>query len=147
MPGSISTHEREGVTIVELDGPLVAGPPSDGLREHIRALLAAGRNRVVLDLAKVGRIDSTGLGALVVSFTTLRKGAGKLALLHLNRQQLELLVLTKLSTVFEIFDEEQDAVNSFFPGRRIRHFDILRFVEEQRAETSPFLPEGGGRRK
>ncbi len=65
-------------------------------------------------------------------FTALRKVSGRLALLNLNRRHLELLVLTKLSTVFEIFDDEQEAVNSFFPNRQIRHFDILRFIEQQR---------------
>jgi anti-sigma B factor antagonist len=68
---------------------------------------------------------------MVVCFTSLRKAAGKLVLLNLNRRQIELLVLTKLSTVFEIFDDEQAAVNSFFPDREIRRFDILSFVQQQ----------------
>ena len=68
-------------------------------------------------------------------FTGLRKSSGRLVLLNLNRRQLELLVLTKLSTVFEIFDDEQQAVNSFFPNRHITHFDILRFIEQQRSDA------------
>jgi anti-sigma B factor antagonist len=77
-------------------------------------------------------IDSTGLGTLVVCYNTLQKAGGALKLLNLNCRNTELLILTKLSTVFELFDDEQEAVNSFFPGREIRHFDILSFVEESR---------------
>jgi anti-sigma B factor antagonist len=79
----------------------------------------------------VDYVDSTGLGGLVISFTTLRKSGGALKLLNLSRRNIELLVLTKLTTVFEIFDDEQEAVNSFFPNRKIRKFDILSFVREQ----------------
>jgi anti-sigma B factor antagonist len=82
----------------------------------------------------VDYIDSTGLGAMVVCYTTLRKSGGALKLLNLNRRNIELLVLTKLSTVFEIFSDEQDAVNSFFPDRAIQRFDILAFLERQQEQ-------------
>jgi anti-sigma B factor antagonist len=68
---------------------------------------------------------------MVISFTSLRKSGGALKLLNLNQRNIELLVLTKLTTVFELFDDEQEAVNSFFPNRQIRKFDILSFVREQ----------------
>ncbi len=128
----ISRREKEGITILDLKGPLLAGQAATNLREAIRSGLAAGSKNVILNLKDVDYIDSTGLGALVMCFTGLRKSSGRLVLLNLNRRQLELLVLTKLSTVFEIFDDEQEAVNSFFPNREIRRFDILRFVEQQR---------------
>ena len=64
-------------------------------------------------------IDSTGLGGLVISYTTLKKAGGALKVLNLSKRNIELLILTKLSTVFEVFDDEQDAVNSFFPNREI----------------------------
>jgi anti-sigma B factor antagonist len=67
----------------------------------------------------------------VISYTSLKKAGGALKLLKLSRRNIELLVLTKLTTVFEIFDDEQDAVNSFFPNRQIRKFDILSFVKQQ----------------
>jgi anti-sigma B factor antagonist len=89
---------------------------------------------VVLNLADVDYIDSTGLGALVMCATTLRKSAGNMKLLNLNRRTCELLVMTKLATVFEIFTEEQDAVNSFFPDREIKAFDVLSFVEGLKKE-------------
>ena len=132
MATSINQREKEGITILDPKGALTVGEAASALRETVRGLLAEGRTNVVLNLADVDYIDSTGLGAMVVCFTSLRKSSGRLVLLHLNRRHLELLVLTKLSTVFELFDDEQEAINSFFPNRRIRHFDILRFIQEQR---------------
>jgi anti-sigma B factor antagonist len=128
----ISQREKEGIAILDLKGALTAGEAAGLLRGEQRRVLAEGSKNVVLNLAGVDYIDSTGLGAMVMFYTALRKASGRLALLNLNRRHLELLVLTKLSTVFEIFDDEQEAVNSFFPNRKIRHFDILRFVEQQR---------------
>lgn len=127
----IEQREKEGVVVLDVKGGLVVGDPASVLRDKLRQLLSEKRNNVVLNLAGVDYIDSTGLGAMVVCFTSLRKAGGKLVLLNLNRRQIELLVLTKLSTVFEIFDDEQAAVNSFFPDREIRHFDILSFVRQQ----------------
>jgi anti-sigma B factor antagonist len=127
----IEQREKEGVAILDIKGGLVVGDPASALRDKLRQLLAEKRDNVVLNLAGVDYIDSTGLGAMVVCFTSLRKAGGKLVLLNLNRRQIELLVLTKLSTVFEIFDDEQAAVNSFFPDREIRRFDILSFVRQQ----------------
>jgi anti-sigma B factor antagonist len=90
-----------------------------------------GAANVVLNLQHVEYIDSTGLGALVLGYTSLRKRDGRLILENLSRRNIELLLFTKLTTVFEIFNDEQDAVNSFFPDREIRRFDILSFVKEQ----------------
>ena len=132
MLHEINQREKEGIAILDLKGSLTAGEAATALREALRGLQAGGLKNVVLNLEGVDYIDSTGLGSLVVCFTSLRRISGKLALLHLNRRHLELLVLTKLSTVFELFDDEQEAVNSFFPNRQIRHFDILRFIEQQR---------------
>ena len=133
---TVSQREKEGIVILDLAGALTAGDAATALRTALLEIVSTGRNNVVLNLAAVDYIDSTGLGGMVVCFTTLRKSGGRLVLLNLIRRHLELLVLTKLSTVFEIFDDEQDAVNSFFPNRRIRHFDILSFVEQQRQRDS-----------
>jgi anti-sigma B factor antagonist len=133
MDLEISRREKEGITILNLAGSLTAGQTATALREAIRAEMAKGARNVILNLEHVDYIDSTGLGAMVMCFTALRKSSGRLVLLNLNRRHLELLVLTKLSTVFEIFDDEQQAVNSFFPNRQIRRFDILSFIEQQRS--------------
>jgi anti-sigma B factor antagonist len=125
----ITEREREGVQILDLDGRITLGAEIGSLRDKIQALAAAGTQRVVLNLAKVDYIDSTGLGGLVICYTTINKGGGALKLLNLNRRNIELLLLTKLTTVFELFDDEQDAINSFYPGRRIKKFDILSFIQ------------------
>jgi anti-sigma B factor antagonist len=132
MGFTVSQRDREGIAILDLAGALTVGDAATVLRTTLREIISSGRSNVVLNLAEVDYIDSTGLGAMVVCFTSLRKSGGRLVLLSLNRRHLELLLLTKLSTVFEIFDDEQNAVNSFFPNRHIRHFDILNFVEQQR---------------
>ncbi len=134
MSVGIGRREREGVVILDLEGRLTAGEESGRLREALRELGAAGQHSVILNLRKVDYIDSTGLGTLVIGYTSLKKAGGKLALLNLNRRNIELLVFTKLTTVFEIFADEQEAVNSYFPDREIRRFDILSFVQEQTAD-------------
>ena len=133
---TVSQREKEGIAILDLAGALTAGDAATELRRTLIETVSAGRKNVVLNLAEVDYIDSTGLGGMVVCFTTLRKSGGRLVLLNLIRRHLELLVLTKLSTVFEIFDDEQNAVNSFFPNRHIRHFDILSFVNQQRRDDT-----------
>ena len=127
----IAVREKEGVTILDLRGRLTVGGDSTALRERITALVASGVKNVILNLEKVDYIDSTGLGTMVICFTTFRKAGGALKLVNLDKRAIELLVLTKLATVFEIFTDEQDAVNSFFPNREIRRFDILSFVQSQ----------------
>lgn len=130
----IAQRESEEVAVLDMKGRLTVGDSAAALRDYLRELSAAGKNNVVLNLAEVDYIDSTGLGSLVVAYTTLRKAGGHLRLLNVNRRNIELLVLTKLTTVFELFDDEQHAVNSFFPNREIKHFDILSFVREQRRD-------------
>jgi anti-sigma B factor antagonist len=128
----IREREKEGVRILDLKGRLTAGEEVALLRERLREETAAGHKQVILNLEEVDYIDSTGLGSLVICYTSLQKAGGALKLLNVNRRNIELLVLTKLTTVFELFNDEQDAVNSFFPGRQIRRFDILSFLESQR---------------
>ena len=137
MSLEISRREKEGITLLDMKGPLTMGEAATSLRETLRGLVAEGRGNVVLNLAKVDYIDSTGLGAMMMCYTVLRRGSGRLVLLNLNRRHVELLVLTKLSTIFEMFDDEQQAVNSFFPNRQIQHFDILRFIEQHRSDSDP----------
>jgi anti-sigma B factor antagonist len=129
MSLEITSTEREGVTIVKMKGRLTVGEAS-APREKVNELVAAGKVNIIFDLSGVDYIDSTGLGSLVICFTSIKKAGGALKLLNLNKRNIELLVLTKLHTIFEVFSDEQDAVNSFFPDREIKHFDILDFVRE-----------------
>jgi anti-sigma B factor antagonist len=127
----ITEREREGVTILDMKGRIVAGPETAAFRAEFERLDAENKHRVILNLQEVDFIDSTGLGALVVCASTLKKKAGGNAnLLHLNKRNLELMVITRLTTMFEIFDDEQFALNSFFPGRELKTFDLLSFVKQ-----------------
>jgi anti-sigma B factor antagonist len=134
MALDIHQREREGITLLDLNGRITVGKEATAFRESIAGLAAAGTKNLVLNLADVDYIDSTGLGALVIVATTLRKNGGNVKLLNLNRRNIELLVMTKLATVFEIFADEQDAVNSYYPDRKIKSFDILNFVQQMKKE-------------
>jgi len=134
MPLDIQQREREGITVLELDGRITVGPEASALREKVAQLAAEGKKNVVLELSKTDFIDSTGLGALVMCATTLRKTGGNVKLVNLNRRNIELLVMTKLATVFEIFNDEQDAISSYYPDRKIKKFDILDFVQKMNQE-------------
>jgi anti-sigma B factor antagonist len=134
MALDIQQREREGISILDLKGRITVGAEARALRDRIAALTAAGTPNLVFNLRDVDYIDSTGLGALVMCATSLRKVQGNVKLVNLSRRNIELLVMTKLATVFEIFNDEQDAVNSFYPGRKIETFDILSFVQELKNE-------------
>jgi anti-sigma B factor antagonist len=130
MALDIAESVREDIAILTLKGRLTLGE-SNLIREKVAQLAAAGRFKIVADITNVDYIDSTGLGILVICFTSLKKQGGALKLVNPNKRNVELLLLTKLHTVFEVFNEVQDAVNSFFPDRQIKHFDILSFVQQQ----------------
>ncbi len=127
----ITSREKEGVKVLDLNGKLTVGGASD-LREKVNEQLTAGFVQQILNLKEVDYIDSTGLGTMVICYMSVQKAGGSLKLVNLNRRNIELLLLTKLSTVFQIFNEEQEAINSFFPDREIKHFDILSFVQQQK---------------
>jgi anti-sigma B factor antagonist len=133
MSLDIKESSREGVEILSLKGRLTVGE-SSAVREKVTEVSAAGHVNVLLNLEHVEYIDSTGLGAMVICFTSLKKAGGALKLVNPNKRNVELLLLTKLHTIFEVFSDEQDAVNSFFPDREIRHFDILKFVQAEKDE-------------
>jgi anti-sigma B factor antagonist len=130
MALEIQQREREGVTILDLKGRITVGSEATALREKVAALRDAGTTRTILNLQHVDYIDSTGLGALVI----VARNSGTVKLLNLNRRNIELLVMTKLATVFEIFNDEQDAVNSYYPDRKTKTFDLLNFVQQMKNE-------------
>jgi anti-sigma B factor antagonist len=134
MALDIQQREHEGVIVLDLKGRITVGPEATALRDKISQLTGSGAHNFVLNLAGVDYIDSTGLGALVMIATGQRKAGGGVKLLNLNRRNIELLVMTKLATVFEIFNDEQDAVNSYYPDRKIQTFDILSFVQQMKKQ-------------
>jgi anti-sigma B factor antagonist len=129
----IGQREREGIIIADLKGRLVMGQEVSSFRDSVVPIVAAANARLILNMQDLAYIDSTGLGALVYCAGTARKSDSVVKLLCMNSRNLELLVTTKLETIFENYLDEQDAVNSFFPDRAVRKFDILAFVREQQA--------------
>jgi anti-sigma B factor antagonist len=101
------------VTVVDIGGRITLGEGSALLRKTIRELLDDGRTKIVLNLADVNYIDSSGIGELVTAFTTVKKSGGDLKLLQLTKKVHDLLQLTKLFTVFDVYSDENTAVVSF----------------------------------
>jgi anti-sigma B factor antagonist len=109
-----ATYRDAGaVTVVDIGGRITLGEGSALLRKTIRDLLADGRTKILLNLADVNYIDSSGIGELVTAFTTVKKNNGDLKLLYLTKKVHDLLQLTKLFTVFDVFSDENIAVASF----------------------------------
>jgi anti-sigma B factor antagonist len=133
-------REKEGIRILDARGQLTIGESETILRSSIIALAEAQDVNIILNLVGVTEIDDDGLGALIFCYARVVKSGGALKLLNL-RLDLSLMVLTKLDTVFEIFTDEQNAVNSFFPDRAVPHYDILEWVQEQEKRPAPNLPK------
>jgi anti-sigma B factor antagonist len=108
-----STRRVDGIIIVDLSGRITLGEGSVVLRDTIRDVVAAGDKRILLNLGDVTYIDSSGIGELVSSFTSVRTQGGELKLLNLTKKVHDLLQITKLYTVFDIKDDEAQAVASF----------------------------------
>jgi anti-sigma B factor antagonist len=101
------------VTILNLSGRVTLGENCNALRIAIRRLLGDGKMKILLNMDHVGHVDSSGLGEIVSGLGTVKREGGSLKLLNLTKQIQDLLVLTKLLTVFDNFENEHDAVNSF----------------------------------
>lgn len=113
MSMKISTRQVDGVTILDLSGRITLGEGSVQLRDAVRDLLSKGHKHILLNLADVNYIDSSGIGELVSAFTTVRNQGGELKLLNLTKKVHDLLQITKLYTVFDIKDDEAQAIASF----------------------------------
>ena len=105
--------EIKGVTVLEVKGRVTLGEESNHLRTRLKELLSQGKTRLVLDLAEVSYIDSAGLGTLVAGFTSAQNQGASLKLANLTKRFNEQLHITKLVTVFDVFESVQDAVKSF----------------------------------
>jgi len=104
------------VTVVDLSGRITLGEGCTQLRELIRDLLSKGHNKLLLNLADVTYIDSSGIGELVSGFTAVSNQGGQLKLLNLTKKVHDLLQITKLLTVFDVNDDEAKAIASFDKG-------------------------------
>jgi anti-sigma B factor antagonist len=101
------------VTVLDLKGKMTLGEGDELLKDKINSLLATGKKKLVLNLEGVPYIDSAGLGEIVRTYTTVSRQGGSLKLLNLTKRIEDLLSITKLLTVFETFDTEAEAINSF----------------------------------
>jgi anti-sigma B factor antagonist len=110
---TITTREVSHVTIVDINGRITLGDETGQLRDAVHNLIAAGKKKIVLNLAHVDYIDSSGVGELVSSYTTVRNAGGELKLLSLTKKVQDVLNVTKLYTVFDIKEDEFSAVKSF----------------------------------
>src|ERR1700757_4251764 len=113
MALTINSREVAHVTILDVQGRIVLGEEIGDLRDAVRALVADGKKKIILNLAGVDYIDSSGAGEPVGSFTTVRNAGGELKLLNLTQKVHDVLHVTKLYTVFDIKDDEFTPVKSF----------------------------------
>lgn len=134
MSLDISLREREGIALMDLKGRITAGDEASAFRDAVEKFTAQGDARLILNMQSVDYVDSTGLGAMVMCSTRIKNSGGLAKLVNVNRRNIELLVMTKIDTMFEVFDDEIEAVNSFFPDREIKRFDILAFVQQIKDE-------------
>jgi len=109
----LNARRLDDVVIMDLSGRITMGEGTLIVREQIKKLLDAGDRKFLLNLSDVDYIDSSGLGELVTSFTTVRNQGGQLKLLNLTRRVQDLLQITKLLTVFEVFDSESEALKTW----------------------------------
>src|SRR5262245_32201051 len=147
MALTVEERAREGMLILGLAGDLTMGPEDVVFRNVLHRCIAESKIRIILDCSRLGNIDSVGLGTLVLYHIKLQREGGKVVLLNISRTHMKLLVLAKLEAVFEVFADEQEAVNSLFPERAVKHFDVLEFVREQNqpAQTGSENPDEEGR--
>jgi anti-sigma B factor antagonist len=103
----------DGVSVLDLAGKIILGEGDGQIRERIKDLLADGQRKILLNLGDVTYIDSAGLGALISSYTTTKREGAQLKLVNLTKRIQDLLAITKLITVFETYDAEAEAIDSF----------------------------------
>jgi anti-sigma B factor antagonist len=134
MSLDIHQREREGIVLLDLKGRITAGGEVSAFRDAFEKVSTEPEAKLILNMQHVDYVDSTGLGAMVMCSKRLSNSNGAVKLVHVNRRNIELLVMTRIDTLFEVFDVELDAVNSFFPDREIKRFDILSFVQSLQDE-------------
>jgi len=109
----VNVRQREGVTILDLKGKITIGVGDVALRDAIHEALSAGAMKILVNLEDVSTIDSSGVGELVSSYTTVTNRGGKLRLLNLPPKVADILQITQLITVFDVYEDEDEAIRSF----------------------------------
>jgi anti-sigma B factor antagonist len=115
MPFEMTERQVSAVTVLDLAGKLTIDQGAERLKDKIHSLIEQGRTNVVLNLGDLSYIDSGGLGQLIASYSSLMRATGALKLLHVSKRNHDLLSITRLVTLFDTFDSEDEAVRSFQP--------------------------------
>jgi anti-sigma B factor antagonist len=110
---NIHSREADGVMMLDLKGRITTGEPSVTVRDAVRREIDNGFKNIILDMGEIAYIDSAGLGELIAAYTTVKNRGGHLKLLHLTKRLNELMQITKLYTVFDVYDDEVRALGSF----------------------------------
>ena len=113
MSVKLTIRKVDEITVIDAVGRITLGEGSSSFRDTMRKLVKAGDKKIVLNLADVSYVDSSGIGELVSAYTSVSNKSGRLKLLHLAKRIEDLLQITKLYTVFEVFDNEATAIRSF----------------------------------
>jgi anti-sigma B factor antagonist len=113
MSMKVATRQVDGITILDLSGRITLGEGSVTLRDAVHDVLGKGQKKILLNLGEINYIDSSGIGELVSGFTSVRNAGGELKLLNLTKKVHDLLQITKLYTVFDIWDNEASAISAF----------------------------------
>jgi anti-sigma B factor antagonist len=129
MPLEIIHRQCEGIEILDLKGHLTLGHEDLDFRNELDRLVETAKFQVALNLSHLNELDSTGLATLLSALQKLRKFGGKLAIYNMHPAHIGLLAEAQLETELEVFPTEQDAIDSFFPARKIKPYDLLAFVE------------------
>lgn len=116
MSSAVAIHEVEGISVVALSGRIILGEESGALREAVRGLIAAEKKKVVLNMSEVTYIDSAGLGILVAAYVSAKKEGALIKLCSLGNKFREVLQITRLFTIFDVYDTLPAAIESFREG-------------------------------
>jgi len=109
----MTNKEVNGVSVVTLDGRIILGEESHFLREKLKSLIAEGKKKIVLNMTDVNHIDSAGLGILVAAHVTAKNQGASIRLCHLGKKFHEVMQMTRILTIFDVYDTEAEAVSSF----------------------------------
>ena len=110
---TVTARTVDDITILDVQGTITVGEQAERLRDKVRSVVMEGARRIVVNMAGISYVDSAGLGELIAAYTTTTRQSGTLKLLNTTKRLTDLLVITKLATVFETFDNEAEAVASF----------------------------------
>jgi anti-sigma B factor antagonist len=127
----IRQREKEGIAILDLHGKLVMGGGDIALRDFVQSLFDQDNRQLILDLAQIAEIDTSGSGVLLFLAEQYRDGGGKLVMFNIAHTHGKIYEMARLEAAVEIYRDELDAINSFFPDRKVAHYDILDYVESQ----------------